>query len=232
MAIVSVVFDFDGTIALGAGPLDAYAQCVGELAGPEVAKACLDAVHDFNTGTSLHLDAYAAVRAAALDHGVDDALLSRAYLRSRELLATPAAPIHPPAGLPAFMTQLAGVARCVVATNAPDIGLERALRVLGIENAVTSVYSAVGKPAGLEAIISALLTDGPTLAIGDIWENDLDPAQRLGADTAFVGVGRVLGTPTLRGASLTDLYDDILSWATHRADALPATSAPSTTVER
>ena len=33
MAEVSVVFDFDGTIALGQGPLDAYARCVGELAG-------------------------------------------------------------------------------------------------------------------------------------------------------------------------------------------------------
>jgi phosphoglycolate phosphatase-like HAD superfamily hydrolase len=232
MAIVSVVFDFDGTIALGSGPLDAYAQCVGELAGPEVAKACLDAVHDFNTGTSLHLDAYAAVRAAALEHGVDDALLSRAYLRSRELLATAAAPIHPPDGFAEFMTELAGFARCVVATNAPDIGLERALQALGIADVVTTVYAAVGKPAGLDVIISALMADGPTLAIGDIWENDLAPAQRLGADTAFVGVGRVLGTPTLRGASLTDLYDDILSWATRGVDAHPATSAPSTTVER
>ncbi len=232
MTIVSVVFDFDGTIALGRGPLDAYARCVGELAGRHVAEAAVEAVREFSTGTSSHLDAYAAVRAAALAHGVDDALLSRAYLHSRELLATDAAPIHPPAGLAEFMAELSGLARCVVATNAPTIGLGRALQVLGIADLVTDVHAAVGKPAGLDAIVAALLVGGPTLAIGDIWDNDLAPAQRLGADTAFVGVGRVLGTPTMRGASLTDLYDDILGWASHQVGAATATSAHRTTVER
>jgi phosphoglycolate phosphatase-like HAD superfamily hydrolase len=232
MTIVSVVFDFDGTIALGRGPLDAYARCVGELAGSAVAEACVEAVRQFNTGTSAHLDAYAAVRSAAMEHGVGDALLSRAYLRSRELLATDEAPIRPPAGLEPFMTELSGIARCVVATNAPLIGLDRALEVLGIAGLVTEVHAAVGKPAGLDAIIAALLTSGPTLAIGDIWDNDLAPAQRLGADTAFVGVGRVLGQPTMRGANLTDLYDDILGWATRKVGAAPVTSVHRTTVER
>lgn len=230
--VVSVVFDFDGTIALGRGPLDAYARCVGELAGSAVAEACVEAVRQFLTGTSAYLDAYAAVRSAAIEHGVDDALLSRAYLRSRELLATDEAPIHPPAGFEPFMTALSGVARCVVATNAPLIGLDRALGVLGIAGLITEVHAAVGKPGGLDAIVAALLADGPTLAVGDIWDNDLAPAQRMGADTALVGVGRVRGKPTMRGADLTDLYDDILGWAARQAGAAPAASIHRTTVER
>lgn len=230
MAMVSVVFDFDGTIALGSGPLDAYARCVGELAGASVADACIDAVREFATGTSLHADAYAAVRTAAHAHGVDDALLSRAYLRSRELLATDDAPIHAPAGLPEFMAELAGSAHLVLATNAPAIGLDRALHALGVADLVTEVHASVGKPAGLDAVIAPLIAAGPSLAVGDIWDNDLAPAQRLGADTALVGVGRTDGRPTMRAEHLGDLYDSILGWATHQAAVTPATSAPSTAV--
>ncbi len=231
MARVSVVFDFDGTIALGHGPLDAYAQCVGELAGAPVAAACTEAVREFNTGTSPYLDAYAAVRVAAESHGVDDAILSTAYLRSREWLATDKAPIHAPEGLAAFMTELSTVASCVIATNAPAIGLDRALQHLGIAGIASEVHSGVGKPAGLGGIIARLLELGPTLAIGDIWENDLAPAQLLGADTAFVGVGRVGGEPTMRGATLTDLYDDVLGWATSHHSTTGTNSTTDTTVE-
>lgn len=230
MTIVSVVFDFDGTIALGRGPLDAYARCVGELAGVAVADACVEAVREFSTGQSPHADAYAAIRAAALDHGVDDVLLSRAYLRSRELLATDDAPIHAPAGLDEFMTGLAETARLVVATNAPAIGLDRALVILGVADVVTAVHASVGKPAGLDAVVAPLVAEGPTLAVGDIWDNDLAPAQRLGADTALVGIGRTDGRPTMRAEHLTDLYDPILGWATHKVGATPATSATSTSI--
>lgn len=230
MTNVSVVFDFDGTIALGRGPLDAYARCVGELAGAAVAGACIEAVREFSTGTSPHADAYAAIRAAALGHGVDDALLSRAYLASRELLATDDAPIHGPTGLADFMTELAEKVRVVVATNAPAIGLDRALAVLGVADIVTDVHASAGKPAGLDAIVAPLIADGPTLAVGDIWDNDLAPAQRLGADTALVGIGRTDGRPTMRAEQLTDLYEPILGWATHKVGATPATSAPSTSI--
>lgn len=213
MSRVTVVFDFDGTIALGHGPLDAYALAVGELAGGTVADACQAAVRYFNSGTSDYLDGYAAVRAAALEHGVTDKLLSAGYLRSRELLATESAAIFPPDGLDSFMKELSALATCVVATNAPEIGLSRALDSLGIADIVDEVHASVGKPAGLGAIIARHLADGPTLAVGDIWENDLEPAQILGAATAFVGVGRVRGEPAMRGATLADIYDDILAWA-------------------
>lgn len=227
MVHAAVVFDFDGTIALGSGPLTAYARCVGDLAGDAVARACSDAIAEFEAGNSAAADAYAAVRLAAVAHGVDDATLSRAYLASRELLATDDAPIRPPAGLAAFLAELSTMADCIVATNAPAIGLDRALTVLGVKDMAAQVHASVGKPAGLDAIVRPLLAAGPVLAVGDIWENDLAPAQRLGADTALVGLGHPGGVPTLRGADLAELYPQILDWAArHTGGAADGATAP------
>lgn len=217
----TVVFDFDGTLALGRGPLDAYAASLGPLVGEDVVTACQAAIGLFDAGGTAFKDAYDAVRVAALEHGATDDQLSAAYLHSRELLATGAAPIHAPDGLVDFMAELARSAVCVLATNAPEVGIDRALSVLGVTDALAGVHCAVGKPAGLGPIIAAHLTHGPTLAVGDIWENDLAPAQLLGADTALVGVTDPAGTVTMRGATLTDLYDDILAWATRPRTPTP-----------
>lgn len=224
----TVVFDFDGTLALGRGPLNAYATCLGELAGPEVVTACREAIELFDTGRTAYRDAYDAVRVSALALGVTDGQLSAAYLRSRELLATDAAPIRPPDGLAEFLEQLRPGATCVLATNAPDIGVERSLDVLGITALIDDVHTDLGKPAGLEPIITEALAAGPTLAVGDIWENDLAPAERLGAETALVGVSSA-GHPTMRGTTLTDLYSPILGWATRLQgpEATPATTGHS-----
>lgn len=210
----TVVFDFDGTLALGRGPLDAYAIGLHDFASAAVVTACQAAVQQFDAGETNFYDAYDAVRMTALDHGISDDQLSGAYLRSREQLATANAPIYPPDGLGQFMADLARSATCVVATNAPDIGIDRSLTVLGIADSVSEVHCSLGKPAGLEPIIAAHLADGPTLAVGDIWANDLGPAHELGADTALVGVSHPDTPPTMRGATLTDLFHDILHWAT------------------
>lgn len=227
----SVVFDFDGTVALGDGPLEAYARELEKLVGAGIAEACRAAIDDYNTGDSDHLDAYSAVRTAATAHDVDDDVLSRAYLASREQLATDTAPIHAPDGLTSFLVELRDHARCVLATNAPDIGIDRSLSELGITGLFDAIHTNVGKPLGLPPIIAGYLADGPTLAIGDIWDNDLAPAARLGADTAFVGPGRITATPTLRGRTLADIYDEILQWArSHRAAATNVPPVRTTTL--
>src|SRR5699024_6224753 len=46
----TVVFDFDGTVALGRGPLEAYATCLGELTDGEMLTACRTAVERFDAG--------------------------------------------------------------------------------------------------------------------------------------------------------------------------------------
>lgn len=215
-----VVFDFDGTLALGRGPLQAYVACLADVAGDETAQVCLDAVAAFGDGGTDYRDAYDAVRQAALARGVTDPQLSAAYLASRDLLGTDAGPVTAPAGLAEFLADLATTATCVLATNAPETGVERALASLGASAHITERHHAIGKPAGLTPIIAAHLRAGPVLAVGDIWEYDLAPAAELGADTALVGVSTPAGaTPTLRGATLTDLYDDIRTWATSHATA-------------
>src|SRR5699024_6639006 len=132
------------------------------------------------------------------------------------------------AGLAEFLTRLRPAARCVLATNAPDIGIDRSLDTLGITHLIDERHTSVGKPAGLEPLITTYLTAGPTLAVGDIWENDLGPADALGAPTALVGVSST-GHPTMRGATLTDLYDHILRWAAQSQipEAEPATTGHS-----
>lgn len=223
----TLVLDFDGTLALGRGPLQAYVAALTEQGNEEavrrrVASVCLTAVTDFDAGTTSHRDAYDAVRTAALAEGLTDAALSRAYLASRELLGTQDAAVIAPDGLAGFLTELAEISTCVLATNAPATGIDRALRSLGIADAIGEQHHDVGKPAGLTPIIAEHLARGPVLAVGDIWEFDLAPAHQLGADTALVGVREPSeARPTLRGATLSDLYDPIRAWVTaHRATAL------------
>ncbi|WP_193103488.1 HAD family hydrolase [Brachybacterium sp. FME24] len=223
----TVVFDFDGTLALGRGPLQAYITALGSQPGGDRAvEASFAALAEFETGTSAHRDAYDAVRTAALAQGMRDADLGRAYLASRDLLGTDAAPVVAPKGLGDFLRELSAEATCVLATNAPPVGVERALISLGIEDSISDRHHDVGKPAGLAPIITAHLRNGPVLAVGDIWEFDLAPAALLGADTALVGVRETADArPTLRGAALSDLYDPIRDWAaTPRTPHAPLTA--------
>ncbi|MFC7375124.1 HAD family hydrolase [Brachybacterium sp. GCM10030268] len=222
----TVVLDFDGTLALGRGPLQAYIAALDERSsnsdsGGDIVRACLAAIESFDAGATDHRDAYDAVRTTALARGITETHLSRAYLASRDLLGTEDAPVVAPRGLSAFLAELSTSATCVLATNAPEAGVERALIALGIEHSLHERHHDVGKPVGLEPIITHHLARGPVLAVGDIWEFDLAPAARLGADTALVGVREVPeARPTLRGETLTDLYEPIRDWArAHRVAA-------------
>jgi len=224
----TIVFDFDGTLALGAGPIVAYARALGALAGDEVYERARQEIRVFEAGGSAYRDGYHAVGVAALAAGVDPDTLHVAYETSRRELGTEAAPVEPPAGLPAFLGRLGGTARLVLATNAPAIGVPRLLRDWGVAEAFDELRFRIGKPAGLAEIVRVALARGPVLAIGDIVELDLAPAMELGADTALVGATAAGATApvTMRGRTVTDLYPDIQTWA---AIAASRTSAPEPT---
>lgn len=226
MRTVTVVFDFDGTLAVGQGPVLAYARHVAEGAGDlGIVAATRTALGRLGSGDTTALDGYDAVRQVAVARAVPVDVLDRAYLASREELGTAAAPVEAPPGLAEFLADLAGHARLALATNAPATGLDRALAVLGA-GLLTERHVAIGKPAGLGTVVGRYLEDGPVLAVGDIWALDLAPAAELGAATALVGptAGRADVTPTLRGASLADLYGEIRTWA---AAAAPGPSVPT-----
>lgn len=222
----TVVFDFDGTIALGHGPVIAYARHVAALAGDpgllEAARVALDRV---DAGDAVYRDSYDAVRQVALEREIPESLLGPAYLASRHELGSRTAPVEAPAGLGEFLAGLAPSARLVLATNAPEIRVDHVLELLGAADHLVERHFSIGKPAGLVAIVADHLAEGPVLAVGDIWAYDLAPAAELGADTALVGV-TARGDdprPTMSGTTLADLYGAITNWA---ATAVPEPTAP------
>lgn len=212
----TVIFDFDGTIALGDGPVDAYARGVVEASPiPGLARAIANARDTLARQPGAYRDGYDAVAATALAMGVDSEALSTAYLRSRHALATADAPVTAAPGLAQFLGTLARSAQLVLVTNAPDIRVSEALEVLGVARFFERRVCSAKKPAGIAAEVTAALTHGPVLSVGDIDEFDLAPARALGADTALVGPAASAHghLATFAATRLEQLYGDIQMWA-------------------
>jgi len=215
-ATATLLFDFDGTVALGDGPLRAYAREVAARADASVAEDLLAAIElAWDAPQAELLDGYDLVRSLALARGVPAESLSAGYLASRRALGTPLAPIVAPEGLSDFLDGIAGRARRVLATNAPATRIPEALDALGLAGRFDLVRTSVGKPEGLAPLIAELLADGPVLSIGDVWHNDLEPAARLGAATALVAPAGYVpadAAPDYRAERLPDLYDPFHAW--------------------
>lgn len=226
----TIIFDFDGTVAVGDGPVWAYARFAAEAAGASYLDEVTTALASYNEGTPTYRDGYDVVGSLARQHGVDEATLNAAYQHSRTKLGTAEAPVDPAPGIRELIAQLDPSIRLVLATNAPADGIDQTLTEWGLESVFTERHTTVGKPAGLESIIRAALDRGPVLSIGDIYEFDLAPAARLGAATALVGATAATTTaePTLRGRTLAQLVPDILAWSAAAASS-PATPHPSPT---
>lgn len=205
-----LLFDFDGTIALGEGPVLAYAQHVA---------AALDDDGDFVDDIRLQLashggearDGYDAVRRTAVKRGADSRLLSAAYLASRSQLATADAPISVPDGLVAFLE--GAQAERLLVTNAPAIRITEALDVLGLSGVFDRIVTDARKPRGLDAVLDDLPTHARVLSIGDIWRNDLAPAHARGHATALIGgFPDPDATPTFRAAEFSTLVPQLEAW--------------------
>ncbi len=230
----TVIFDFDGTLALGNGPIEAYARSVADAAGePAILQASLEELARFDAGQSEAIDGYDAVRTVAIRLGADDEALSKGYVASRHALATEEGPISAPEGLGAFLDRLAAHATLVLVTNSPDIRISEALEVLGAASISRRVCSA-RKPAGLAAEIDATLPGGPVLSVGDIYVNDLEPAIQRGAATALVGATWETHRDdvTMAAATLPELYSQIEAWASSQSPSHDVPSGTGTTQER
>lgn len=218
----TMIFDFDGTIALGDGPVLAYAQQVAaELDAP---KSFVDGIRrTLDAGGDDALDGYDAVRRAAIAEGADAGHLSRAYLASRGQLGTAAAPITAPDGLALFLRDTD--ADRILVTNAPDVRLAEALSGLGLDGLFDRVVTSAGKPAGIEQILDELPEGTRVLSVGDIWHNDLAPAHRRGHATALVGeFVDADATPTFRAPTLTELLPQLRDWLADTTFPVPTTS--------
>ncbi|MFB7892752.1 HAD family hydrolase [Microbacterium sp. NPDC056044] len=212
----TIVFDFDGTLALGDGPIAAFARAIAERTGdaafPARAEAALAA---FATGEAEYRDGYDAVTRVARAEGVSPEVIGAAYDASRALLGSPDAAVTAPDELAAFLARVGAHARLLLATNAPGDGVTAVLEEWGVAEVFDTLHFAVGKPDGLVPVLQDALARGPVLAVGDIVEFDLAPATQLGADTALVGAtaARSTAAATMRGRTLADLYPQIQAWA-------------------
>jgi len=229
----TLVFDFDGTVSLGDGPVLRYAHHVAEtLPGDDArtrfAAAVTAGLRDIGRPHGA-IDGYALVQGLAARHEVPERLLSAAFLASRAELGGPHAPVVAPAGLGCFLRGLEGRAIRVLVTNSPAVRIPEALAALGIAGAFDEVVTGAGKPAGMGAVLDRL-DPGPAagppaarlLSVGDLWVNDLEPAHARGFRTALVGpAASADDRATYRAATVAGLYADIRAW-------LDGTPSPAT----
>lgn len=229
----TIVFDFDGTLATGDGPVIAYARAVAPAAGAGYLERVRTGLAALARGERRHRDGYDVVGSLAAEAGVGVASLSAAYLESRQHLGTALAPVVAMPELDGFLAGLGQHARLELATNAPATGIDRVLADWGVAERFDALHFAVGKPAGLAAVIERAIASGPVLAIGDIAAFDLEPAAALGADTALVGATAATSpaSVTMRGPSLAALRGDIEAWAASAASS-PALPSASNSIER
>ncbi|GAA4196605.1 HAD family hydrolase [Microbacterium oryzae] len=220
-----LVFDFDGTVALGDGPVCSYAR---HIVARDSAVSYEDLISDLERPAGA-LDGYDLVARRARAAGADASTLDAAYLASRAQLATPESPVCAPRGLDVFLAALRGRARRVLATNAPAIRIDEALAALGLADVFDEVLTDVGKPAGMSGYLDGLPAGARVLSIGDIWVNDLAPAHQRGHATALVGTADVPATaaPDHRAAGVADLYEVIEAWVDAAHDLARTPSLPS-----
>ena len=231
----TILFDFDGTVSLGHGPVRAYASAASAplstdqratfLAAVDLALENAPSGQLAGTGA---IDGYDLVRVLSAEHGVDPASLGDAYLASRSVLASDEAPVVAPDGLADFLRFAREHAAIVLATNAPDIRVTEAIEALGLSGLFDAVYTSVGKPGGLDAVLDEWLPLGDLLSVGDVWVNDLEPAARRGARTALVGSPDAAARPTYRADRLHELYPVIAAWLEGTPDSPDTTTALST----
>lgn len=212
-----LIFDFDGTVSLGDGPVLAYAAAIADVSG-----LAPGFVADVRCGlaeqSGAHIDGYDLVRDIATERGVTARELAAGYRASRAELGTAAAPVTAPAGLAAFLRETA--AERMLVTNAPDTRLAEALAALGLTGLFDRIVTDAAKPAGLRAVLTEFAPDRRVMSVGDVWQNDLAPAAELGFATAHVGGWLPPGAaPSIAGATVSELLPDLARWVA--GDDLP-----------
>ncbi|MGP9539676.1 HAD family hydrolase [Brachybacterium sp. AOP43-C2-M15] len=205
-----VVFDFDGTVCLGDGPVLAYAQEAFAGMPADAADAAQEAFERWMSGDRAAApdapDAYVALAAIARPVLGED--LHLAYLASRERLRRDPLGIHPPEGLGALLDDLGaeGCAR-VLLTNSPAVGMEEALDALGVRDRFDQIVIQGRKRRLMEHhLLTVLGGQDPRrlVSVGDNLVNDVSPALRIGARGLLItgawGSSDVTGT--VHGAQL------------------------------
>jgi FMN phosphatase YigB (HAD superfamily) len=214
-----LVLDFDGTVCVGDGLIWAYADGILPHLAPDVARGVSDQLSAYLAGQAPaagYVDGYAAVAELAEPH-LAAPVLHTAYADSRWALEDDELDAHAPDGLAELLDTVRFRARAVVVTNAPNTGLDVALKRLGLADAIDEVICSADKPARSAATLASLLdgADPATLmSVGDLWVNDIAPALQIGCATAFVDrAGRDPRPAHARGRTIQALYPAIDAWS-------------------
>ncbi|OFL59800.1 hypothetical protein HMPREF2760_12320 [Corynebacterium sp. HMSC065D07] len=206
-----LLFDFDGTVSLGHGPVLAYARHIGEATGNHSIPHTAEHMLSTNDASLVHYrDGYDLVRSLATDCDAPEDSCQQAYMASRLNLADTG--ITAPEGLAEFLGSYPG--RVVLATNSPETGLAEALKVLGLSNSFDAIYTRVGKPDGLTRILESDFPDSPIIAFGDIWDFDLAPVAARGGHTVLLETPFATpadANPTWRAQRVTDIFSELSS---------------------
>lgn len=223
----TLIFDFDGTVSQGHGPVLAYAQEIADEAQiPHIFEQSEQVLNhpdrrpegpiQIQTNDLVYypVDGYDLVRRIAARFDVGDDICQVAYMRSRERLADTG--ITAPAGLREFLAEYPG--RKVLATNAPHLGLDAALETLGLTHAFDAVYTSVGKPTGLRRILAEDFAGESVVGIGDIWDNDLAPVAAQGGQTVLVSTDFAAppANPTWSVTNVSEIYPVLMELAPER----------------
>lgn len=209
-----LLFDFDGTVSLGHGPVLAYARHIAEATGHHSIYHTAEQMLSTNDAAlAKYRDGYDLVRSLAADCDVPEDSCQQAYMASRENLANTG--ITAPEGLAELLSTYPG--RAILATNSPETGLAEALKVLGLSSSFDVIYTRVGKPKGLTRILDADFSDkaaNTVIGFGDIWDFDLAPVDAFGGRTVLLETPFATpadANPTWRAQRVTDIFSELSS---------------------
>lgn len=237
-----LMLDFDGTICVGEAPVEAYVRSMTAsdegLQGTmlaELAEFLADPDADHRLAHAQ--DAYQAVQALAIRHGIPTERVHAAYRASRREIGADGVAVRAPDGLAALLDRLAGRVHRVLVTNAPHDGITRILRHTGLTGAIDEIVTEAGKPHHTHTVVEDLLTrhglradPARLMSVGDVWDNDLAAPWQRGCATAYVDTfGRATGPAHVRASRMEDLLPAIEEWASdpsafvrrHRAGPTP-----------
>ncbi|MEJ6014215.1 hypothetical protein WG936_10260 [Corynebacterium sp. H127] len=191
-----LLFDFDGTVSQGDGPVIEYATALANATGMSAVltetTATLEQaeVQSDYPDTAAPRDGYALVKSIATQLHIPEPVCQSAYLASRSTLSSTG--IKPVPGLANFLQETR--AQKILATNSPVTGIAAALDVLKLGDAFDRVINNLGKPQGLEDLLNGDLAGKDIISIGDIWEFDLAPVAKHGGRTILIK-NRFIQTP-------------------------------------
>lgn len=217
-----LVLDFDGTVCIGDDPVLFYAE---EVAARHPAAAdVVEQVREFLTGDRQiagAADGYHAVHRLSAAAGAAQPLLREAYLASRSRLDAGEGETRAPHGLTDALADLRQAdVRIVLATNSPRIGIEKWLAARDLEHRIDEVIPDAGKPTGMPALLEEVATraqlEVPTAlgSIGDVWANDVGPAEARGGTGFFIdrfGTGQE--PSSYAGTTFEELLPALQEWA-------------------